>query len=98
MPVFSGATVFIFGGLTLYLAQPDYLIFADTFYFFALAAIIAFFFRREKHFLQHIFDRTFAMQPTGWRILSQRWFIVLVLAGLGNEFVRLAFEREVWIN
>ena len=98
MPLFSGAAVFIFGGLTVYLDQPGFLIFSDTFYFFALAAIIGFFFWREKHFLEHMFDVTFAMKKEGWYILSQRWFIVLILAGIGNEIVRLAFTPEVWIN
>jgi len=98
MPIFSGSIVFIFGGLTLYLDQPDFLIFADTFYFFSLAAIIAFFFWRKKHFLEHMFDMTFAMKSKGWHILSQRWLVVLILAGIGNEFVRLAFTPEVWIN
>ena len=98
MPIFSGATVLIFGGLTLYLDQPDFLIFSDSFYFFALAAIIGFFFWREKHFLEHIFDVTFAMEKAGWRILSQRWFTVMMLAGIGNEVVRLAFTPEVWID
>jgi intracellular septation protein len=98
MPIFSGVTVFIFGGLTVYLDQPGFLIFSDTFYYFALAAIIGLFFLRDKHFLEHMFDATFAMKKEGWYILSQRWFIVLLLAGVGNEIVRLAFTPEVWIN
>lgn len=98
MPIFSGAVVFIFGGLTVYLDQPGFLIFSDTFYFFSLAAAIGFFFWREKHFLEHMFDATFAMKKEGWRILSHRWFIVMVLAGIGNEIVRLAFTPEVWID
>ena len=98
MPIFSGVTIFFFGGLTVYLDQPGFLIFSDTFYFFALAAIIGLFFWRDKHFLEHMFDVTFAMEKAGWRILSQRWFIVMLLAGIGNEVVRLAFTPEVWIN
>lgn len=98
MPIFSGVIVFFFGGLTLYLDQPDFLIFADTFYFFALAAIIAVFFWRQKHFLEHMFDITFAMTAEGWRLLSIRWLTVLLLAGVGNEIVRLAFTPEVWID
>jgi intracellular septation protein len=98
MPIFSGLTVFVFGGLTLYLDQPDFLIFADTFYFFALASIIAVFFWRDKHFLEHMFDMTFAMETAGWRILSLRWLTLLLLAGIGNEVVRLAFTPEVWID
>jgi intracellular septation protein len=98
MPIFSGLTVFVFGGLTLYLDQPDFLIFADTLYFFALASIIAVFFWRDKHFLEHMFDMTFAMETAGWRILSLRWLTLLLLAGIGNEVVRLAFTPEVWID
>jgi len=98
MPIFSGSIIFLFGGLTLYFNQPDFLIFADTFYFFALAGLIGWFFWREKQFLEHIFDMTFAMEKTGWKILSHRWFVLLIFAGIGNEIVRLAFTPEVWIN
>jgi intracellular septation protein len=98
MPIFSGATTFIFAGLTVYLDQPGFLIFSDTFYFFALAAIIGLFFWRDKHFLEHMFDVTFAIKKEGWYLLSQRWLIVMTLAGIGNEIVRFAFTPEVWIN
>jgi len=67
-------------------------------YFFALASIIAVFFWRDKHFLEHMFDMTFAMETAGWRILSLRWLTLLLLAGIGNEVVRLAFTPEVWID
>jgi len=98
MPFFSGATTFIFGGLTLWLNEPDFIIFADTFYFLSLALLIGVFFTRKKHLLEHMFDQTFAMTKTGWRLLSLRWFAVLLLAGIANESARFFLEPEVWID
>lgn len=98
MPLFSGAITFIFGGLTLWLEQPDFIIFADTFYFVSLALLIGIFFFRKKQLLEHMFDQTFAMTEAGWRVLSQRWFTILLLAGIANEIARYLLEPEVWID
>ncbi len=98
MPLFSGAITFIFGGLTLWLEQPDFIIFADTFYFISLALLIGVFFYRQKQLLEHMFDKTFAMTATGWRVLSIRWFTILLLAGAANECARYILEPEVWID
>jgi len=98
MPLFSGATTFLFGGLTLWLGEPDFLIFADTFYFVSLALLIGFFFTRPKHLLEHMLDKTFAMTKEGWKILSVRWFTVLILAGIANEAARFFLDPEAWID
>ena len=98
MPLFSGSMVFLFGGLTVYFQQPDFLIFSSSLYFFALAMVIGVFFARKKHLLEHMFGITFAMTKAGWNILSRRWLLALLLAGIGNEIVRFAFTPEFWIQ
>jgi len=98
MPLFSGVIIFFFGGLSLFYNQPGYLIFADTFYYYSLALLVAIFFFRKKNLLEYMFGHTFAMDETGWRKLSLRWFIVLCLAGTANEIARYFLEPDVWIE
>jgi len=98
MPLFSGVVVILFGGLTIIYNEPGFLIFADTFYYFSLAALVFIGFFRNRHFLEYMFDHTFAMQKTGWYILSVRWFLVLCVAGIANECARYWLEPEDWID
>jgi len=98
MPLASGSLVLITGTLTLYFNQPDAIILADTIYFWGLALAIALGFRQQKHVLEHMFDKTFAITKAGWTRLSWRWFTVLILAGFANEYVRIMMTPEFWID
>lgn len=98
LPLASGALVLITGTMTLYFKQPDAIIIADTIWFWGLAIAIVVGFYREKHLIEHMFDRTFAITKAGWRKLSFRWLKVMVLAGAANEYVRITMSPEFWID
>jgi len=98
LPLASGILVVITGTLTVYFNQPDAIILGDTIWFWGLAAAIMIGFTRQQHFLEHIFDQTFAITPAGWRRLSFRWLVVLLLAGAANEYVRIMLSPEFWID
>jgi intracellular septation protein len=98
MPLASGSLVLLTGALTLYFNQPDAIIFADTIYFWGLAAAILVGFKQKKHILERMFDKTFAITKAGWDRLSWRWFAVLILAGFANEYVRIMMTPEFWID
>jgi len=98
MPLVSGVLTLVTGILTLYFNKPDAIILADTIYFWGLAAAILAGFWQKKHMLERMFDKTFAITKAGWARLSWRWFTVLVLAGLANEYVRIMLSPEFWID
>lgn len=98
MPLASGVLVLITGTLTLYFNQPNAIILADTIWFWGLAAAIVVGFYRPKQLIEHMFDRTFAITKEGWRQLSIRWLIVMLLAGAANEYVRIMMTPEFWID
>jgi len=98
LPLWSGAIVVCTGILTIYFDMPDAIIFADTIYFWMFALLIAFGFRRKQHFLERIFNETFAITEAGWRRLSLRWLVVLIIAGFANEYVRIYMTPEFWID
>lgn len=98
LPLFSATVAMFFGGISIWLTDPDIIIFADTFYFLALAAVICAGFYQERHFLERVFHNTFAIHPEGWRILSQRWLVVLIIVSIGNEIVRILYTPEIWID
>ena len=97
-PIFSGIFVVVSGLITLYFKEPNALIFADSLYYFVVAGIIGVGMLRDRLFLKWLFERTFAMADAGWRILSWRWLIAFVVAGIGNEIVRIFLTPEVWVD
>jgi len=98
MPLASGGIVIVTGLLSVYFHMPDAIILADTLYFWTFASLIGVGFFRPRHFLERVFDATFAVKKEGWRILSVRWLWVLVLAGFANEYVRIFMTPEFWID
>lgn len=98
IPLASGALVLVTGVMTIYFDQPDAIILADTIYFWGLAVAILIGFRQKKHVLERMLDKTFAITAAGWRKLSWRWFVVLALAGVANEYVRIMLTPEFWID
>jgi len=98
MPLASGSLVLITGAITLYFNNPDAIIVADTIYFWGLAAAILISFGHKKTILERMFDKTFAITKEGWNRLSWRWFTVLILAGIANEYVRIVMTPEFWID
>jgi intracellular septation protein A len=67
-------------------------------YFGTFAVLIAIGFWRKKHFLERVFDLTFAMTREGWDKLSRRWLVLFILAASANEFVRITMTPEFWID
>jgi intracellular septation protein len=98
MPLASGALVLLTAGFTLIFKNPDAIILADTIYFWGTALAIIVGFWRPKHLLEHTFDKTFAITKEGWDKLSVRWVVVLIIAGGANEYVRIFFTPEFWVD
>ncbi len=98
MPLLSGGLTLITGTITVYFNEPNAIIIADTIYFWGLALAILVGFTMKRHMLERMFDKTFAMTKAGWTKLSWRWFVVLVIAGMANEYVRITTSPEFWID
>lgn len=98
IPIISAVFVLISGVITLVYQAPDALIFADSLYYFfmGITTLCALFF--GKNILKLIFDTTFAMSDTGWRILANRWITIFLLAAVINEIARFHLSPEEWVN
>jgi intracellular septation protein len=98
MPLIAGTFVIIPGGFTLYFSNPDVLIFGDTLFYFLMASAVGLSMCFNRYILKDIFEATFAIKDAGWYILSYRWMILFILAGSGNEIVRIFFSPEAWVD
>jgi intracellular septation protein len=92
----STVAVLLFAIPTLVTADPWYFTLSDTIVdgVFALLLLASLF--TSRNLLEYLFGRIFALPTSAWRILTLRWGIVLLLVAIGNEYVRLTYNTNVW--
>lgn len=98
LPIISTLFVLIGGAITVFFRAPDAIIIADTIYYAAGAALLYLGLSRHILILKHLFQVVFAITDHGWRILTWRWIIFLLLAAIANEAVRFLATPEFWID
>jgi intracellular septation protein len=98
IPIISAFFVIISGAITLVYRAPDALIFADSLYYLLMGLTTLGGLFLGKNLLKLIFETTFAMSDTGWKILAHRWIIIFLAAGIINEIARFYLSPEEWVN
>jgi len=98
MPLISGILITVFGGITLFLNDPIYLVLKSSIFYTLAATALGVGLYLDKPFLKFVFGHAFKLPHHAWRILTWRWIaLFLVLAG-GNMIVWQTFGLEVWVN
>jgi intracellular septation protein len=98
MPVVTAILVLVFGGLTVFLQNEDFIKLKVTILYsmFGAALIGALYF--GKLLLPIVFDLAIHIDDEGWRKLTWRWgLFFFFLAGL-NEVVRRMVSTDVWVD
>jgi intracellular septation protein len=96
-PLWGAAFVLLFGGATLVLNDPQWLIVKDTFYdgVFGLTILVGLALRRNL--LRKFFNPLFAIHDRGWHVLSVRWALFFLFSAALNEIIRHAVPPNVWV-
>ncbi len=97
-PVVTAILVLVFGGLTVFLQNEDFIKLKVTILYsmFGAALIGALYF--GKLLLPIVFDMAIHIDDAGWRKLTWRWgLFFFFLAGL-NEVVRHVASTDDWVN
>lgn len=86
----------IFGGLTLYLHDEQFIKIKVTIVYVLFAGALLGGLLFGKSFIGLFLEDAIALDDAGWRILTIRWgLFFLAMAGL-NECVRLTFDTQMW--
>jgi intracellular septation protein len=51
-----------------------------------------------KIILKSMFASIFAITDRGWKIVSYRWGIFMLLIAISNEFARVLFSADTWVT
>jgi intracellular septation protein len=97
MPLVSGVVVFVFGALTLWLANDMFIKMKPTIVntLFGATLLIGLWFGRS--FLKLVFDSAFQLDEEGWRKLTIRWGLFFFFLAIVNEVVWRGFSTDFWV-
>ena len=97
MPLVSGIVVFVFGALTLYLQDDEFIKMKPTIVntLFGVILLGGLFF--GKSLLGYVFHAAFKLTDEGWRKLTLRWGLFFIVLAVMNEVVWRNFSTDFWV-
>ena len=99
MPLVTGIFVFIFGGLTLFLQDEQFIKLKPTIVNTIFAAtLLGALFIWKVPLMKHLFDGVFHITDEGWKVLTLRWGLFFLFLAVLNEIVWRNFSTDVWVN
>ncbi len=98
MPLVSGFFVLVFGGLTLWLQDDQFIKLKPTIVNGLFAAILFAGLAANKSLLKIVFGDVFRLTEEGWRQLTFRWGLFFVALALVNEIVWRSFSTDFWVS
>jgi len=97
MPLVSGAVVFVFGALTLFLQDETFIKMKPTIVNSLFAAVLLGGLLFGKSLLGYVFDSAFKLDEEGWRKLTLRWGLFFIFLAIANEVVWRMFSTDAWV-
>jgi intracellular septation protein len=98
MPLVSGVFVLVFGGLTLWLQDDQFIKLKPTIVNGLFALILFAGLAAGKSLLKMVFGDVFRLTESGWRILTLRWALFFIFLALLNEIVWRSFSTDFWVS
>lgn len=95
----TGTLVLVFGGLTLYFHNKDFIQIKPTVIYAMLSAILLFGLLTNRPFLSLFLDAAYpGLTDTGWRRLTINWAVFFAFLAVLNEIVRHEFSYAFWLG
>ena len=98
MPLVSGLFVLVFGGLTLWLQNDQFIKLKPTIVNGLFAVILLGGLATGRTFLKVVFGDVFRISEAGWRQLTLRWSLFFIALALLNEVVWRSFSTDFWVS
>ncbi|MEP2828357.1 septation protein A [Parvibaculum sp.] len=98
MPLVTGVFVMVFGTLTIYLQDEQFIKVKPTIVNALFAAALLGAAMMGKPVMKQLFDGAFNLTDKGWMVLTVRWGLFFVLLGVINEVVWRNFSTDFWVS
>lgn len=87
----------LFGYLTLWHHNPEFIQIRDTAYDFINASVLLVGLFFNTLLFKHAFDHALPMTDRAWRNMTYAWIVFFFTAAFMNEFVRHAYSLDAWM-
>jgi intracellular septation protein len=92
----SGVLVVVFGGLTIYFADPRFIKMKPTFVYAIFAGVLAFGLATGRPLLQQLLGAAYpGLTEAGWKKLTRNWAIFFAIMAVANEIVWRTTEASM---
>lgn len=98
MPLVTGVFVLVFGGLTLWLQDEQFIKIKPTIVNALFAGALFTGLLAGHSLLKIVFGEVFRLTDEGWRKLTLRWACFFTFLALLNEVVWRSFSTDVWVS
>ena len=97
MQIMTALLVTVFGGLTVWLNDPQFIKMKPTLIYLIFAGLLGFGLLRGQSYLRLVMQDALPMQAEGWMILTRRFTAVFFGLALLNEVIWRFFSTETWV-
>jgi intracellular septation protein len=98
MTLLSGAFVFVFGGITLFLQDETFIKIKPTLIYILFAGILGFGLMRRQSYLQKLMGAMLPLDDAGWMALTRRWTLFFLFLAAVNEVIWRTQTTDVWVS
>ncbi|MEQ1650966.1 MAG: septation protein A [Hyphomicrobium sp.] len=98
MPLVSGFFVLVFGGLTVWLQDDQFIKLKPTIVNGLFAVILFAGLASGRTLLKIVFGDVFKLTESGWRELTIRWALFFTFLAVLNEVVWRSFSTDFWVS
>ena len=98
MPIVTGVFIILFGGLTLFFQNENFIKFKPTIINIIFAFILLAGLKFNKLFLKMAMSKAFVLQDKTWKKLTVRWSAFFILLAILNELVWRTQSTDFWVS
>jgi len=98
VPLVTAVVVGIFGGLTIWLRDPRFVMIKPTIINLLFAAILGFGLVIRRPLLKLVMGEALKLTDAGWRTLTVRWAFFFIAIAILNEVVWRNFSQPTWVT
>jgi intracellular septation protein len=97
-PLITAALAVVFGGLTIWLKDPRFVMMKPTIINLVFAGVLAFGLVTGRPLLKLLMGAALKLTDEGWQKLTVRWFVFFLALALLNEVVWRNFSQPTWVT
>jgi intracellular septation protein len=97
-PLVTAALVVVFGGLTIWLQDPRFVMMKPTIINLLFAGVLGYGLVSGRPLLKLMMGDALKLTDEGWHRLSVRWLAFFVAMAALNEIVWRNFSQPTWVN